>query len=198
MLTKEQDAGRGVGGIHNRLLKYCGFVVEAWVRWQTLLPGKAAAYVPWSKMTKLYILFDSPEVSLPTELFHAIFLPWLEFSGSLVLGDLLSVMYSGNFFHRSFKMLCCGGQDIAHLLLITGSSRQDLLSVSIVLNTVKCGVWKERLQMTFELMNVLNVYWCYTPLKLPEMKVYGRESERRQKVASVLLGVCTFPLGDVR
>lgn len=70
----EQDVGRGMGGIQTRPLK-C-FLLWRGVPQdkddQLSSPGKHLLTFPRSRMTKLYILFDSPEVSV--ELLQSLYL----------------------------------------------------------------------------------------------------------------------------
>ena len=87
-------------------------------------------------MTKLYILFDSPEVLASVELLHAIYLARLEFSGSLILGDLLSVMNSGNFFHRPFNVLHCCFLELARYCTDPSNQRQCQVELAGVLAVV--------------------------------------------------------------
>lgn len=89
--------------------------------------GKHLLTFPCSRMTKLYILFDSPEVLASVELLLTLYLPWLEFNGSLILGELLAAVNSGNFFHRPFNVHSSCLLDLAHTLLIKGNVRENLL-----------------------------------------------------------------------
>lgn len=89
--------------------------------------GKHLLTFPRSRMTQLYILFDSPEVLASVELLHTLYLAWLEFGGSLVLGELLAAVNSGNFFHRPFHVHSSCLLDLAHTLLIKDNVRENLL-----------------------------------------------------------------------
>lgn len=93
--------------------------------------GKHLLTFPCSRMTKLYILFDSPEVLASVELLLTLYLPWLEFNGSLILGELLgellAAVNSGNFFHRPFNVHSSCLLGLAHTLLIKGNVRENLL-----------------------------------------------------------------------
>lgn len=52
--------------------------------------GKQLLTFPCSRMTKLYILFDSPEVLASVELLLTLYLAWLEFNGSLWVSSWVS------------------------------------------------------------------------------------------------------------
>lgn len=87
-------------------------------------------------MTKLYILFASLEVLASAEFLYAIYLARLEFSGSLALGDLLSVMNMGNFFHRPFSVHRCGFLDLARYCTHPSNQRQCQVELAGVLAMV--------------------------------------------------------------
>lgn len=133
VLTEEQDVGRGMGGIQNRPLKY--FLLWRGVPQekddQLCSQEKHLLTFPCSRITKLYTLFDSPEVLASVELLHILYLAWLEFGGLLILGELFAAVSSGNFFHRPFNVHSCCLLDLAH----PSDQRQcqgELTGVSVV------------------------------------------------------------------
>lgn len=106
LLTEEQDVGRGMDGIQNTPLK-C-FLLWRGVPQekddQLCSQGKHLLTFPCSRISKLYTLFDSPEVLVSVELLHILYLAWLEFGGLLILDKLLAAVSPGNFFHRPFDV----------------------------------------------------------------------------------------------
>jgi len=87
-------------------------------------------------MTQLYILFDSLEILAFAKVLHGIHLARLEFSGSLILGDLLSLMNSGNLFHRPLNVDCCGFLDLARYCTHPSNQRQCLAELAGVFTVV--------------------------------------------------------------